>query len=770
MIESLLFAILANGILVAALTPVLWLASKCIRSAPLRHALWLVLLVKLVTPPLVSVPLFDRPADSTARIVAVERVARPLPVALPSSPQPTSPVLPQGDTPSERPSNLTTFLSLGNIGRVLACVWLTGSVVWYGFALTRLLRFARLTARCTAAPEAWQADVRRLALRLGLRKVPEVRLVAGSVPPLLWAVYRRPMIVLSEGLAAQLSRQERWMLLAHELAHLARGDHWTRRLELLVLGLYWWHPSAWLACRKLREAEEECCDAYIAWLWPHASQVYAHLLLNTLDFLATDAALPIGVSGFASASTFRARFAMILQGRSSRRLTLRAKLAVAAAALPLLLTSVAGGGEAPPKSKPANSRSAAPLTIPAETSKPVNIAATVANVEIIAAKPGEGPIDYQAAEFGLVSCAAAELPLREVLKQISDGEEPTTLVVHLDDTAKCGVSLGRKVTLHVERISRQSALNLVLRPLGLQHESIEGRIHIVARFGQPRGIWCTQDHYIRDFTDSRWSQPEGARAVYSLIELIETTIDPSSWQDADFVDPSLVHPQRGSIAITREGHYLTITQSSHAQMKINEFLTQLRKNRQLLDQPRTDAFIHFVRDRADWRFVNTPLEEVVKQLSSHYDVNIFLDDDQLRAAQLTRKTPVSLHTNNAKFEDALPLLLGPLELSYTFEDEVLKIVSRGYTIPIVTRVYDVYDLVNPTRRSGDERMVANLQPLVDQIKSEVTSDSWNGYASISIFQNNLSVVISHNEAGHRAVNSYLKRLRQAKFGGGESSK
>src|SRR5690242_15991599 len=102
MIESLLLAVLANGMLVAALTPALWFVSKWIRSAPLRHALWLVLLVKLVTPPLVSIPLFAWPADSATRIVAADRTAVPLPVVLPSSPQPTSTVVPQAAPPGER--------------------------------------------------------------------------------------------------------------------------------------------------------------------------------------------------------------------------------------------------------------------------------------------------------------------------------------------------------------------------------------------------------------------------------------------------------------------------------------------------------------------------------------------------------------------------------------------------------------------------------------------------------------------------------------------
>jgi hypothetical protein len=303
----------------------------------------------------------------------------------------------------------------------------------------------------------------------------------------------------------------------------------------------------------------------------------------------------------------------------------------------------------------------------------------------------------------------------------------------------------------------------------MQHASIEGRIHIVAQSGDPTGIWATQDHYIRDLTESRWS-PDGRRGINSLIELLRTNVDPTSWKDGIHLDPARNSSEVGTISVTREGHYLRIVQSSRAQMEIAEILAHLRKNRPFLDQPHAEARIHLNRNRESWRFVNTPLEEVLKQLSAAYDENIVMDESLLGAVEPNRATTITWQANNARLEDVLPLLLGPLDLSYTFEDEVLKIVSRGYTIPVVTMVYDVHDLVNPTRSSGDERVMADLQPLVDQIKSEVTADSWDGYASISIFQNNLSVVISHNEAGHRAVNSYLKRLREAKLGSGESGK
>ena len=77
-------------------------------------------------------------------------------------------------------------------------------------------------------------------------------------------------------------------LLAHELAHVRRGDHWVRRLEFIVLGLFWWYPLAWWARTRLQAAEEECCDAWVVEALP--ARAYASAIVATVDFLANDLA------------------------------------------------------------------------------------------------------------------------------------------------------------------------------------------------------------------------------------------------------------------------------------------------------------------------------------------------------------------------------------------------------------------------------------------------------------------------------------------------
>ena len=69
-------------------------------------------------------------------------------------------------------------------------------------------------------------------------------------------------------------------MLAHELAHLRRGDPWVARLLLVAGWLWWWNPLYWLARRRLDIEAELACDAWVVWALPDDRFVYAETLLD----------------------------------------------------------------------------------------------------------------------------------------------------------------------------------------------------------------------------------------------------------------------------------------------------------------------------------------------------------------------------------------------------------------------------------------------------------------------------------------------------------
>jgi hypothetical protein len=173
-------------------------------------------------------------------------------------------------------------------------------------------------------------------------------MVPGTVSPLLWAPGRAARLLLPEELWARLDEDQRDSLLVHELAHLRRRDHWVRRLELLVLGLYWWFPVAWWARRELQDAEECCCDGWVEKVLPGRGPAYAAALVETVAFLsAARAVVPLGASGGGRARQLKRRLTMILECKAACPAGKVAAAVVLGLGL-VLLALAPGAAESPP--------------------------------------------------------------------------------------------------------------------------------------------------------------------------------------------------------------------------------------------------------------------------------------------------------------------------------------------------------------------------------------------------------------------------------------
>ena len=222
-------------------------------------------------------------------------------------------------------------------------LWLLGSVACGAVVLLRVVRFQRLLRFATVAPPALQGRVAALAGRMGLGgRGPRVWFVPGAVCPMLWPVGRRgPRVLIPSELWDRLGEGQRSSLLANELAHVRRRDHWVRVAEVLASVAYWWCPLTWYARRRLREAEEQCCDAWVVWALPGAGRDYASALVETVEFvaargIAARSRLPVLASGMGQFHQLKRRLVMIKQAHVSRRLSGAGWLAVSALSLGLL--------------------------------------------------------------------------------------------------------------------------------------------------------------------------------------------------------------------------------------------------------------------------------------------------------------------------------------------------------------------------------------------------------------------------------------------------
>jgi beta-lactamase regulating signal transducer with metallopeptidase domain len=380
-VETLFQFAVSNTLMAACLGLVAALVALVGRRPALAHGFWLLVLVKLLTPPLVDLAVL--PTLSTTETAVVEPVPEPTKDALgaglltPPSERPKVSLVHEnagrpaveeaagsetraererdetagsetrakreateaaGATRAELAMNPPSSGSTAEHWKLLAiAAWFCGTVGYFVLAALRIRRFHRLIRRAPAAAADLQAQADEFARRLGLTRCPQLRVVPGAVPPMLWSL-GQPLLIVPAELWQRLDDDQRAALLVHELAHLRRRDHWIRFLEFLATGLWWWNPLLWWARHGLREAEEACCDAWVVWALPDHARAYALALVETVDFLSQvrPAALPAAGSGFGETRILKRRLTMIMQGTTPRSLSSFGLLALLVAGLALL--------------------------------------------------------------------------------------------------------------------------------------------------------------------------------------------------------------------------------------------------------------------------------------------------------------------------------------------------------------------------------------------------------------------------------------------------
>jgi beta-lactamase regulating signal transducer with metallopeptidase domain len=290
----------------AVLLACVWAGLKIFRvkSPALRHQVWLFALIAVAMLPILGVVVQNLPlpqpsnralsyAVELPRIVVTNDAA---PVV--QSPSPTASVNPS----IKRPIILgLTFV-----------LWLAGALVFATKAAINGVRLRRLRGRARPASladldcdecdcEALRSGTARLALSDEIRS------------PILLGV-ASPMIVFPADIAAWTSPAERRAMLWHELAHVARRDHYVNLFQTIFRAAFFFHPLARYACWQLSVEREMACDDYVVDSGAEA-EAYAESIIKVAERSIALAGAPGGVRQlalFSARQILERRIEMIL--------------------------------------------------------------------------------------------------------------------------------------------------------------------------------------------------------------------------------------------------------------------------------------------------------------------------------------------------------------------------------------------------------------------------------------------------------------------------
>ena len=273
----------------------------------LSYVLWLVVLLKCVTPPIWSSPtgIFSWAEHAFASSTVAEneeglpfqnaptaRATTPwkpdskrLPTLMANSTRVEDPEAfvesshPSAKINEPRPTLKFTFSTT----RALACLWVLTSftiVLWYCFRTVWCMRQIHL-AGVYDDPRLTQ-KVTDLCCRLGVKRKIRCQVTRGRIGPAVFGLIR-PTILIPEIILRERSIDELEPILTHETLHVRRGDLWVNVVQVMAKALWWFNPFVWIATRHTSAVAEACCDEQSIGSLKCDPHEYAKCLLHVLE-------------------------------------------------------------------------------------------------------------------------------------------------------------------------------------------------------------------------------------------------------------------------------------------------------------------------------------------------------------------------------------------------------------------------------------------------------------------------------------------------------
>lgn len=143
---------------------------------------------------------------------------------------------------------------------ILFSIWIAGVIAVAGYFSLQHFLFIRATGKLHPQGSYFTSEARDI----------------GPVLIGLW----RPKIVMPLHFERDFSDHEKALMLAHEKTHQQRRDPVCNLMCAVMLGLWWFHPLAYIAASRFRYDQELACDAIVLTQHPQFKRIYADALLK----------------------------------------------------------------------------------------------------------------------------------------------------------------------------------------------------------------------------------------------------------------------------------------------------------------------------------------------------------------------------------------------------------------------------------------------------------------------------------------------------------
>ncbi len=355
-VDFSLSMLIQSGLLILILLALDLLLRKKVQSV-FRYFLWLLVLAKLLLPTSFSAPtslaywLGDQLPAVAVQPASPPADVPPLPgpvinsspietIAANSAPAmaPAAPIhhdtlgeavaMPQ---PPAATASLAPSLSWQAIVFVL---WLAVFITMTLLMLQKLYFVRGLIAQAGPAGDELTGLLNECRVQMRMKHPVALKLSPNAASPAVCGLLR-PVILLPQGLSAELDPRHLKAILLHELAHIKRADLWVSFLQTILQIAYFYHPLLWLANLIIRRLREQAVDEMVLVVMADQAEDYPNTLLKVSKLAFSRPALSLRLLGVVeSKSSLRRR----IQHMVSRPYPKSAKLGLAGL-LAILLTA-----------------------------------------------------------------------------------------------------------------------------------------------------------------------------------------------------------------------------------------------------------------------------------------------------------------------------------------------------------------------------------------------------------------------------------------------
>lgn len=295
------------SVLIAVLLVVDLLLRRRVRAV-VRYAMWMLVFVKLLLPPALSLPTGIGYYRSETRVTsqkqtepAAERSApivevRPIPREPVAASPPALDVSRANTVPSPA---LPAIVRPAITWQVVVFLgWLAGVLTLSVYLLRRVQYVRKLIHKSAPASEAIADMLTQCAARLRLRSCPALRLSDDAPGPAVCGLFR-PVVLMPASMAENLSGERLRTVLVHELAHIKRADLWVNFAQTLLLVAYFYHPLLWLANAVVRRLREQAVDETVLVALDAEAESYGTTLIDLAEMTVHRPALGLRLIGIA---------------------------------------------------------------------------------------------------------------------------------------------------------------------------------------------------------------------------------------------------------------------------------------------------------------------------------------------------------------------------------------------------------------------------------------------------------------------------------------